>query len=155
MGRNDLKVHLQDGENVLERTLILRGRECELEPESATIKVILRIQKCGAEVLVEGSVTSRFEIQCALCLAPAEVCMNEAFQRSVRIQPGVEIDVLPDVRDSFMAGIPMKVVCSTGCKGLCPSCGKDRNEGTCGCAAQEEKGPLKHILDEALDRGAD
>lgn len=152
MSRNDLKVQFQDVEDVLELDLLLCGRECEIEPESATIEVRLHVQKCGAEVLVEGEVRSRLDIPCALCLAPAAVSIDESFQRSVRIHPGAEIDALTDVRDSFMAGIPIKVVCSNGCKGLCPFCGKDLNKNVCGCTAQEEDGALRHLLDEALDK---
>ncbi|MCR5123527.1 MAG: DUF177 domain-containing protein [Ruminococcus sp.] len=29
--------------------------------------------------------------------------------------------------------IPSKILCKEDCKGLCPKCGKDLNEGGCGC----------------------
>ena len=31
--------------------------------------------------------------------------------------------------------LPMKTLCKDGCKGLCPICGKDLNEGSCNCEA--------------------
>ena len=31
---------------------------------------------------------------------------------------------------------PQKFLCSEDCKGLCPVCGKNRNEGDCGCERQ-------------------
>ena len=31
---------------------------------------------------------------------------------------------------------PQKFLCSEDCKGLCPVCGKNRNEGDCGCEKQ-------------------
>ena len=31
----------------------------------------------------------------------------------------------------------MAVVCTEDCKGLCPKCGKDLNEGECGCNRKE------------------
>lgn len=155
MGRNDLKFFVQDVEDVLEREMVLRGRECELEPESASIHIRLRIQKCGAEILVEGRVKSEIDFPCALCLEPAGLVIDESFQSSVKIRPGAEIDALPDVRDSFMAGVPMKTVCTEACKGLCPSCGKNLNREPCACVPPEEKRSLKHLLDEALDKGSD
>ena len=29
--------------------------------------------------------------------------------------------------------VPMKNLCSEDCKGLCPKCGKNLNEGLCNC----------------------
>ena len=31
----------------------------------------------------------------------------------------------------------MRVLCSEDCKGLCPKCGRDLNEGECGCDLKE------------------
>ena len=28
---------------------------------------------------------------------------------------------------------PMKVLCHESCKGICPVCGRNRNDGDCGC----------------------
>ena len=32
-----------------------------------------------------------------------------------------------------MLALPMQVVCSEKCKGLCPVCGQDLNKAECGC----------------------
>ena len=34
---------------------------------------------------------------------------------------------------AFVFGMPAKLLCSEDCKGLCPTCGADLNEGPCGC----------------------
>ena len=34
--------------------------------------------------------------------------------------------------------LPTKILCSEDCKGLCPKCGKDLNEGDCDCDLNEE-----------------
>jgi uncharacterized protein len=39
-----------------------------------------------------------------------------------------------DVRDYAILAVPMKKLCSEDCKGLCPKCGKNLNEGPCNCA---------------------
>lgn len=44
------------------------------------------------------------------------------------------IDLTPDVVDTIRLAIPMKVVCSETCKGLCPSCGVNLNQTACGCS---------------------
>ena len=38
-----------------------------------------------------------------------------------------------DVRDYARLAVPMKRLCNEDCKGLCIGCGKNLNEGDCGC----------------------
>jgi len=46
---------------------------------------------------------------------------------------GKEIDLKPAVREQVLLQIPGSPLCREDCKGLCPRCGKDLNEGDCGC----------------------
>jgi uncharacterized protein len=39
--------------------------------------------------------------------------------------------------EALILEIPMKPVCRDECRGLCPVCGADLNEKTCGCEARE------------------
>ena len=66
--------------------------------------------------------------------------MNENFKATGDISEedfigfsGDEIDITEIVMDAVHIATPMKVVCDDDCKGLCPSCGKNLNEGDCGC----------------------
>jgi len=47
-----------------------------------------------------------------------------------------EIDVSAVIHDEVFLELPMTPLCSEGCAGLCPQCGKNLNEGACGCAPQ-------------------
>jgi uncharacterized protein len=50
------------------------------------------------------------------------------------IPPGVNtIDIGEDVRQTLLLSVPLKRICREECKGLCPHCGKNLNESTCGC----------------------
>lgn len=64
----------------------------------------------------------------------------------------VEIDLSAGVRESILLSIPMKVVCSPGCKGLCSHCGANLNDGPCPCG-QKTIDPrweaLKGLVDKA------
>ena len=44
-----------------------------------------------------------------------------------------KIDMTPEVRDYAMLAIPMKKLCKENCKGLCVTCGKNLNYGSCNC----------------------
>lgn len=46
---------------------------------------------------------------------------------------GKEIDLQPALREQILLSIPPSPLCGEECKGLCPKCGKDLNEGECGC----------------------
>src|SRR5215469_6251135 len=44
--------------------------------------------------------------------------------------------LLEDVlREQTLLAVPLKVLCREDCKGLCPTCGKNRNVELCACAA--------------------
>jgi uncharacterized protein len=45
------------------------------------------------------------------------------------------IDLGPLVRDAIVLELPMAPLCREDCRGLCPQCGADRNEGECDCVA--------------------
>jgi len=47
---------------------------------------------------------------------------------------GMELtDVL---REQVLLDLPSQTLCATGCKGLCPVCGVNRNEQTCACTTR-------------------
>ncbi|HEY2798736.1 MAG TPA: DUF177 domain-containing protein [Thermoanaerobaculia bacterium] len=46
-------------------------------------------------------------------------------------QPVVEL--LPIVEERVQMALPMKPLCRPDCRGLCPTCGKDLNLGSCAC----------------------
>jgi uncharacterized protein len=46
---------------------------------------------------------------------------------------GKEIDLKPALREQILLQIPSPPLCREDCLGLCPKCGKDLNEGECGC----------------------
>ena len=46
---------------------------------------------------------------------------------------GDQIDLADYVKRGIIGELPMRVECREDCKGLCPICGKDLNDGDCGC----------------------
>lgn len=82
-------------------------------------------------------------LRCDRCLAPVreELCfeIKERFAHTGREDEetetfsGDQIDLADFVKRGVMEVLPMKALCREDCKGLCPVCGKDLNEGDCGC----------------------
>ncbi|MGE4317271.1 MAG: DUF177 domain-containing protein [Deferribacterales bacterium] len=49
-----------------------------------------------------------------------------------------EIDLEEMVRQEVVFYLPVRVICSDDCKGLCPACGADLNQGPCKCAIEAD-----------------
>ena len=65
---------------------------------------------------------------------------------------GRVLDIMPQVEESIFSLLPTKVLCREDCKGLCPSCGKDLNEGECDCSKDNNIDPrLSALSDFKLD----
>ena len=46
---------------------------------------------------------------------------------------GEMLDLQPLVRDALLLELPLAPLCREDCKGLCPNCGADLNDGPCSC----------------------
>ena len=49
------------------------------------------------------------------------------------VVPELKLDLDALAEEDLLLELPSKVLCSNDCKGLCPQCGKNLNEGPCGC----------------------
>ncbi|KXL51792.1 hypothetical protein CLNEO_28590 [Anaerotignum neopropionicum] len=91
----------------------------------------------------EAKGKTEVNLRCDRCLAPVrkELCfeIKERFAHTGRGNEetetfsGDQIDLTDFVKRSIISSLPMKILCSEDCKGLCPVCGKNLNEGECGC----------------------
>ncbi len=50
---------------------------------------------------------------------------------------GDTIDMWPILREQVLLALPDYPLCDEGCKGLCQTCGKDLNTGTCECEHED------------------
>jgi uncharacterized protein len=118
-----------------------------------------RATKLGRKVLVQAKFTVPLQGQCRRCLKsvvlgePVELTRTYAPEEQLpapkkhaeveaSFDPelvdeeeyqGKEIDLRPALREQILLSIPPPPLCLEECKGLCPKCGKDLNDGECGC----------------------
>ncbi|MBN1349125.1 DUF177 domain-containing protein [candidate division KSB1 bacterium] len=45
----------------------------------------------------------------------------------------VILNLVPELREMLLLSLPVKVLCSKGCQGICPNCGANLNHETCQC----------------------
>jgi uncharacterized protein len=62
------------------------------------------------------------------------------------------IDLTEAIRQYAEMKMPMKPLCRDDCAGICPSCGRNRNEGDCDCRRRETD-PRWAVLLEARAAG--
>lgn len=148
------------GEHVERRyaPAMLQGALAELEGAdfsiTAPVELSFDIRKQGDEYRLEGRVVTTLEVGCSRCLESFPLPV--ACEFDLRYLPQVanagegEREVDPDdltvafyrdevidlghlMSEQFYLVMPMKPLCSTGCRGLCPSCGTNLNRSSCGC----------------------
>ncbi len=110
------------------------------------------ISNVGGDILrFEGTVNTLIGMHCARCNKPVDyplhVDISQRFAKRNSEEELAEEEAEPIVNDridleevifhEIHLSIPMKVLCREDCKGLCPKCGQDWNEGTCHCETKE------------------
>ena len=99
-------------------------------------------------LLVQGTVESRLRLECVRCLKPCALPitleLEETFglpgaRQSVAYVVGDDgwLDLAPLLREQSWTAIPMKPLCRTDCKGLCPQCGANLNRESCTCESTQ------------------
>ena len=64
--------------------------------------------------------------------------------------PDMKLDVDEFVYSEVILDLPSKHLCNDDCKGICFKCGKNLNEGECGCSTKEVDPRLAKLM-ELLD----
>jgi uncharacterized protein len=127
-------------------------------------------------VHVRGRLESTVEIECSRCLEPYPVALgqeldlfylprvagqDDAQEEEVELTDrdvvvgyydGEHLDLGEVAREQILLGLPLKPLCREECRGLCPTCGANRNLSACGCPPPEEPGdprlePLRKLVD--------
>ena len=63
--------------------------------------------------------------------------MADKLEEDYYILDGTVLDAQALSRELIILGAPSALTCSDNCKGLCPNCGQDLNEGSCTCSKKE------------------
>ena len=69
-----------------------------------------------------------------------------ADEASVLVAPEGKIGLEDLATEQLYLNLPLKPICSPSCKGLCPTCGANRNLAACGCETQQVDARLAPLL---------
>jgi uncharacterized protein len=112
-----------------------------LRPEvPVTVDALLEWVSEG--LLATGTVEGAWEGPCRRCLVAVQgtlqVDVQELFESHPRDGESYalghdRVDLEPLARESLVLDLPLAPLCRDDCRGLCPTCGADLNQGACEC----------------------
>lgn len=115
---------------------------------------LLRTQR---SILAKCTLSTEVELTCSRCLSmfrhPLNLNFEEEYSPTVDVFSGAPLplpeetgaftidehhilDLTEAVRQYTVLAIPMKPLCRKDCAGLCPSCGRNLNQGSCDCPTE-------------------
>lgn len=129
------------------------------EPVRAEVLVLPQEDGC----LLRGTLKGVVAMPCDRCMEETLVTLDLRFDEFERYpaagnldagEDGIRADILERsviemeggapflnlealLWEEFSLALPVKPLCRPDCRGLCPVCGKNLNEGPCGCSADE------------------
>ncbi len=132
------------------------------------MKVEGRITNTAGYMRMTLSMSVSYQAECARCLSPVGGVFSLNLEKTVaprNLLEDVSEDRLDDyavIEDGFLdideslyaqieMEFPMRFLCREDCRGLCPKCGKNLNEGECNCSTTEidpRMEPLRRLLEQ-------
>ncbi len=121
-------------------------------PEGA--EATLGVDRTADLIAVRGRLRSSARLECVRCLRtfdlPLAVDLTVVADRAgahgrpggeadaddqMMFHDGRQLDLREQARETLLLELPITPHCREDCRGLCPRCGADLNDGPCGCPA--------------------
>jgi uncharacterized protein len=146
--------------------------ENPIEDAESGLKCVERVtgnvafSNTGRTIDVRGKCRTTIELDCGRCLRTYEMPVEFAIEEELPLEghpwapeetaeekelPEEEKDPLfegnifdlPEyLRQSILVNVPIKPLCEEACKGLCPHCGANLNDGPCDCRPDSTESPF-------------
>ncbi len=122
-----------------EESASLLELDTRLVKAKGPIRYDLTAEIVSRELIVHGKLKIRLALECGRCLEFFSTNLEvSSFLRTYAVPEGTEIiDITGDIREEILLNLPFFSLCKPECKGLCPRCGKNLNEGPCPCKPDE------------------
>ena len=153
---------------------MIKSRECEFrEPLTISVKAF----KVRELYQVEGYFQTRIRIECSRCLKDFDTPLASDFaltytkevpglmdvldEKEIELKlgeigllhfRGEEINLQQGIQEQVVMAFPLQPLCDENCKGLCPNCGSDLNQGDCGCKREPSTNKFAVLKDLKLDK---
>ena len=128
------------------RDFLFESPEVRFDPDLLLheVKGVARVTRTAQGLLVQVDLRATTPSECARCLSaisqPLAADFTElyAFTPQSTTESGLllpesgYINLAPLIREYMLLAMPISPLCISSCKGLCPVCGENLNEVTCG-----------------------
>ena len=116
-----------------------------------------RIVNLGGLLRLSGKLHFEFSANCLRCLesvtTPKDIEVEENFveisksdKEDAYTFEGNAVDIDKPLMDNILLAMPMTIICSEDCKGLCKTCGTNLNLKNCNCDESKIVDPRMEIL---------
>ena len=133
-------------------------------PVSEPVSINATVRNTAGVLVMKGEITTCLHGTCDRCAAdftrdveiPVDVVLVDELSNEDNEDEWVfaleadAADLEEIVRTVFVLNLDSKLLCKPDCKGLCCRCGKNLNDGPCGC--QKELDPRFAALRQLLDK---
>lgn len=128
-------------------------------PLKKPVKISGTVSNKASLVELNAEISYEFEAPCDRCGVPAvgryTVRLDKSLAPSIEGEDSESILLVPDMKldldelvySEVIVSVPMKHLCRGSCKGICAKCGKNLNEGKCGCPEKEIDPRLSALAD--------
>ena len=100
------------------------------------VKIRAEVSIITNAVTADISLEGLMSMNCSRCLEELKVILKKKLRLNYAVDnTDTEIDLGPDIRQEIILDYPLKPLCQPDCKGLCPKCGGNLNQGACRCRA--------------------
>lgn len=131
---------------------VLSYRFGDFQIKQASMLSLTIENKGEKKLVVTGDASLEVLIPCARCLEPVASRLDIQFENELDAEEkdyidGYSLDTDQLVHDEALLVWPERVLCKEDCKGLCPVCGKNQNDGACDCDTTVRDPRMARILD--------
>lgn len=119
-----------------------------------------RVKRSGMDIHLKGELKAALTVSCDRCLRDVPVQIDQTVnlvfvpleaeritKSELELQASDlefsyyendELDVDQLIREQLELALPVRVLCQTECRGLCPQCGADLNTNACNCQPETD-----------------
>lgn len=130
-------------------------------PICEPVSVTGEVKNAAGALVLNAEAKTNLHLICDRCAAPFQrektlryetllaAELEDEENDEILLLDGDELDVGEAVTTAFILDMDTKNLCKEDCKGLCPACGVNLNEGTCKC--KREVDPRLAVLAQLLE----
>lgn len=121
------------------------------DPFQADVIVDATLEKTGGQYFLKAAIVTEGVFDCDRCISRFVARLPSSYQMHYLPEGSAQeqldqaevqivsthfsvIDLTDDVRQTILLSVPLKLLCSAECRGLCPTCGANLNIEPCTCS---------------------